>query len=390
MHLMATKPLAISRRTFLAGLGASGLLLGSAHSGAFASVLKLDGEDHLQLFASAMRGPDGSYALAVLSEDGEILFQAPLPDRGHAISFDRANGRLLSFARRPENFAVLIDIMGDGEPLVFTAPEGRHFYGHGVFSPDGRLAYAPENDFENARGVIGVYDMSGAAPTRIGELESFGIGPHDLLLSPDGKRLVVANGGIETHPDKGREKLNLETMTPSVTFIDTASGDLLSKQSLGSELHQLSLRHMSFDGTGDVWVGGQYQGDKSETPPLMVHLGQDTAATALEMPQDVTQGLQNYVGSVEMNKSGDVIAASCPRGGKILYWDVAKRSFIGAHDVVDGCGVAPLDEGSFAITDGNGALSFGSAEDGVAQVISQSAGISWDNHLTPLGILKSS
>lgn len=206
-----------------------------------------------------MRTPAGGYALAVFSEDGEILYQTPLPDRGHAIAFDHNSMQLLSFARRPENFAVLVDLTGAREPVVFTSPEGRHFYGHGVFSPDGQLAYAPENDFENVRGVIGVYDLTGAQPARIGEFDSFGVGPHDLLLSPDGTQLVVANGGIETHPDKGREKLNLDSMKPSVSFISTANGDFLGMQTLGANLHQLSLRHMSYDGNGDVWVGGQFR-----------------------------------------------------------------------------------------------------------------------------------
>lgn len=387
MRWMATKPVSFSRRQFLTGLAATGLLAGTSVSSAYARGLDVAEAADLQLFASALRAPDGSYALAVLSEYGEILYQTALPDRGHAIALDPVNKRLLSFARRPETFAVLVDLTSQREPLVFSSPEGRHFYGHGVFSPDGRLAYAPENDFDGVRGVIGVYDVSGSSVTRIGELESYGVGPHDVLLSPDGSTLVIANGGIETHPNSGREKLNLDRMAPSVAFVDRKTGDLIAQHRLSDDLHQLSLRHMSFDGAGDVWVGGQFQGAQEATPPLMVHLGQDKAPTPLEMPEDVTRGLQNYIGSVEMNATGDVIAASCPRGGKILYWDVAKRAFIGAQRVVDGCGVAPLDDSGFAITDGLGGLRVGQADEDVTGVISQSAGVSWDNHLTPLGTL---
>ena len=43
-----------------------------------------------------------------------------------------------------------------------------------------------------------------------------------MLLMPDGETFVVANGGIETHPDYGRAELNLETMDPSVAFVDRA------------------------------------------------------------------------------------------------------------------------------------------------------------------------
>ena len=43
--------------------------------------------------------------------------------------------------------------------------------------------------------------------SRIGELASFGVGPHEVVLMPDGATLVVANGGIRTHPDRDRAKL---------------------------------------------------------------------------------------------------------------------------------------------------------------------------------------
>ena len=32
--------------------------------------------------------------------------------------------------------------------------------------------------------------------------------------------LFIANGGIETHPDLGRMKLNLHQMEPSIAFVD--------------------------------------------------------------------------------------------------------------------------------------------------------------------------
>jgi hypothetical protein len=54
--------------------------------------------------------------------------------------------------------------------------------------------------------VLGVRDATDGY-RQIGELASFGVGPHELVLMPDGATLAVANGGIRTHPGRDRAKL---------------------------------------------------------------------------------------------------------------------------------------------------------------------------------------
>ncbi|MCV0426508.1 MAG: DUF1513 domain-containing protein, partial [Roseibium sp.] len=241
-----------------------------------------------------------------------------------------------------------------------------------------------ENDFEAARGVVGVYDMSGAAAKQIGEIDTQGVGPHDIVLSQDGRMLIVANGGIETHPDKGREKLNLETMEPAVVFLDAETGDLLARHTLDPALHRLSLRHMALDAEGRAWVGGQFEGLSTETPPLVTVVSRDRAPTLLEIPGALASGLQNYIGSVTANASGTVIATSAPRGGQTLFWNAQTGAFIGAKAITDGCGVAPIDETGFLISDGNGALSLVSDPAEPVEVLARPPGYSWDNHMVAL------
>ncbi|MXN66641.1 DUF1513 domain-containing protein [Stappia sp. GBMRC 2046] len=333
------------------------------------------------LFAGARRGADGTHSIAVVTPEGFEVVSIPLPERGHDIAFDPAGKRGIAFARRPGNFAVMFDIAGTREPHVITAPRGRHFYGHGVFSPNGRLVYATENDYEAGRGLLGVYDVSGDVPARIGEMETGGIGPHDLLLSGDGRKLVVANGGILTHPDKGREKLNIDTMVPTVVFIDRESGEIVASHRLDKTLHQLSLRHMAMDGAGGIWVGGQYEGPEGDRPPLLARLTREGSPKLFSAPDAVQDRLANYVGSVAVNASGEVVATSHPRGSRILYWSAADGRYLGAQDVADGCGVAALDETGFLISDGRGGLSYSDDPASTPAALSLSAGIAWDNHL---------
>ena len=120
----------------------------------------------------------------------------------------------------------------------------RHFFGHGVFSADGRLLYTTENDYERAAGMIGVRDATDGYK-QIGEFPAHGLEPHDIALLADGRTMVIANGGIQTHPDRGDDELNLPDMQPSLVYVDVATGDLLEEHRLAPALHQLSIRHLA-------------------------------------------------------------------------------------------------------------------------------------------------
>ncbi|GGB39242.1 hypothetical protein GCM10011316_09100 [Roseibium aquae] len=384
MPLTATERLRISRRAFLAALGGASLLANPASSTqAFAEHLAWMDRADAPLFASARKQPDGSFAIAVFDDSGRELARVPLPDRGHGLALSPDRQVMVAFARRPGTFALAIRPFTNASPRLISSIQGRHFYGHGCFSGGGRFLYTVENDYENARGVLGVYDMTDESPRRLGELDTFGTGPHDILALPDGKTLVVANGGIQTHPDRPREKLNLGTMRPSIVFLDAATGDLRAKHELTADLHQLSLRHMALDGAGRVWVGGQHQ-DKTASPPLVGFVSPDRELTLCPLPDRFTGLLDNYIGSVTANRTGDVIATSAPRGNRILFWNAETGNFIPDQTVPDGCGIAPIDRDGFLVSDGLGGLTYLDAPDSQPLVLSRPPGVAWDNHLFAL------
>jgi hypothetical protein len=251
----------IDRREFLRSAGA--VFAAAMAPEAWAETLETDA-----VFATAFMRRDGGYGAAILSEAGRLLHAVELPDRGHDVAFDPVSRRAVAFARQPGTFAIVFDHAGRAAPQTIASAAGRHFFGHGVFSADGALLYATENDFDNASGMVGIYDARDKF-RRIGEFSSHGVGPHELLLLGDGKTLAVANGGIETHPDFGRAELNIATMKPSYVLLDRLTGDLIEKHELPPELHQLSIRHMDAEASGTVWFGCQYRGADTERPPLV-------------------------------------------------------------------------------------------------------------------------
>jgi hypothetical protein len=262
-------------------------------------------------------------------------------------------------------------------PVTVASVEGRHFFGHGVFSPDGSLLYATENDFDNAAGMVGVYDATDRF-RRIGEFPTGGVGPHEIILLGDGRTLAIANGGIATHPDFPRAELNLASMEPSLVFLDRLSGDAAETHVLAPSLSRLSIRHMAVDGGGRVWFGCQYRGPQTDTPPLVGCARPGEAIRLLDMAPDVLADFRNYIGSVAANPAAGAVAVSSPQGDALVAFDPESGRVLRRERLREVCGIAPEGEG-FRATTGEGVVE---AADGTTQRLS---GHVWDNHLLLIG-----
>ncbi|WP_114389180.1 DUF1513 domain-containing protein [Notoacmeibacter marinus] len=352
----------LSRRTLLRGFGAALAAIGLP-----AAVTAESAGD--PLFATAIMEGE-RFAMAILDRDGVLLRRIALPGRGHDVTADPDGGRIVAFARRPGVFAVAVDRRADRQPSVFHCPPDRHFYGHGLFIDKGRLLVATENDYGNGHGVLGLYDATDGF-RRIGEWPSHGVGPHDLALSPDGRSLIVANGGMETHPDFGRQILNLAFMEPSLVFLDPADGSLKERHTLPPQWSRLSTRHMDVAADGRVFVGCQWQGEANDCPPLLLSFarGEDRREHDLG---ELAARLNGYVGSVSANRRSGLIAITSPRGDIAIFMEAASGKVVGSRAGVDLCGVAPL-ANDFVTSTGTGR--FGTSD---------LASIAFDNHILAL------
>lgn len=359
----------IDRRAFLA-LGAAALV-------APGRVLAAGGTEALYVTA---RLRAGRHEAVVLDEQGRDQLVVPMPDRGHSFAIDAERGRITVFGRQPGFFAVSFTRDGKVAPQAIEAAEGRHFFGHGVYLPGGQLMLATENDYDAGQGMLGVYDVSAAAPRRVGEFSSGGIGPHEAILLPDGKTLCVANGGILTHPDYGKLELNLDTMQPSLAYIDVQSGELLERVEFDRRWHRLSIRHLAQAGDGAVWFGCQHMGPANERPALVGRHRRGRALEWFEGDPERLRGMRNYVGSVAADTTGNIIATSSPVGGQVLYWDAASGRQLGMTELPDGCGVAPASKQDFLLSSGLGAMLRTGVDSPAVSLMPAGREQSWDNH----------
>ena len=326
---------------------------------------------------------DGRYLASVFDESGTILHDVSLPGRGHGFAVHPSTGHVVVFARRPGEWALVLDPATGAEVGRLSATEGRHFYGHGAFSPDGALLYTSENQFEDGRGVVAVWDVA-RDWRRIREWSSHGVGPHEIRVFGGGARLAVANGGIRTHPDTGRAKLNLDAMVSSLSVLDTVDGRLVRSASFGEPLRRLSIRHLDIDRDFRIVVAMQHEGSRRDRVPL-VAFERDAGLVPEYAPADVSRRMRQYAGSVSFDASGRYVAVTHPHEGIVSLWTARSVRCFALIELMDTCGIAcGADTGVFIATGAGGRIVRIDARAETSTVLARSDGSRWDNHLLAL------
>lgn len=364
----------LNRRRLLTGAVAAPLALGLRPAWGLGSP---------RVFVSACGDAAGRFSVRTVAADGRLFAERALPGRGHAATRRPGHNEVIVVARRPGRFMLAIDPFAGTVSRQVEAAPGRHFYGHAAFSPDGRWLFATENAYAEGRGVVGVYDAA-AGYRRARELPSHGIGPHELALLSDGRRLVVANGGIRTHPESGRRKLNLETMRPNLAYVDADSGALLRRLTLAGDLHRLSIRHMAVTPDDHVCLALQNEGPRDRLVPLVGRQRGDAPIVLMSGPEDRLRSMRHYAGGAALDDGGGVLAVSAPRGGLVSFWSPQEGRWLGSLEVPDGCGLAAAGgAGRFAVSSGAGRLLIHDAFSGRTETLRDDgpSGLAWDNHL---------
>jgi len=321
------------------------------------------------------------------------VFGARVPMRAHGCAVDPLHPqRVLYFARRPGTQAFELhrdaDAPDDGPRrgpaagVAFEAGAGRHLSGHGVFSRAGDLLFVPEYDYENVRGVVAVRD---ARDFRIvDEIDTRGIDPHELSWLPDGRRLLVANGGILTHPRSFRRKLNIDTMDPSLCVIDAASGACLEQWRLPD--HRLSIRHLALAHDGSAAIGLQYEGEPAHAPGV-VALYRSGGLRLLSAPAAEQRRFKGYVASVAVSEEHDLVAAACPYGGGVACWSLRQEQYLGFVEASEPYGLSRLADGRIIASQRDGTAFDVARGARAAKTVDfdSDAPIRWDDHWLAAG-----
>lgn len=359
------------RRHLLQLLGGTSLVLGTMGFTGF----NLPSTSERKYLYSAATLPTGVFALVQMELGTWVQRIFPLPFQGHDV-LPLSNSEVLVFARRPGTQSAFVNIQ-TGETHVFSTSQGRHFNGHGCLGREGQVLFTTENAYEEVKGVIAIRDPK--TGQHLGKYFSGGLDPHDIKLMPDGKTLVIANGGIETHPDFGRRKLNIATMQPSLVYLDSATGKVLDEYRLPQ--HQLSIRHLTVTPTGDVGVALQYEGNLERTPPIALVAWQKWGKALqplLSTPAQLAP-FKGYLGDIVFNPSTEELIATSLLGNAVGTWDLTTQAFKAVLPLAEPNGIVLTPDQQLLVSSATGLFTQCNNHQSTPCKLPQS--LSWDNHL---------
>jgi len=383
------KEINLSRRQFsklLLGLGISASSVAHAENGLF----DLGGFFHKKdatLIFSAQGNHVKNYSFDAINSEKKI--SVPSNFRGHGLNQHPVKKELIvCMPRRPGMTGLVINIESGKVAHTFQSQSSHHMHGHACFSADGNFLYATESNFETGNGVIVVRET--AHYQVVSSFPSYGIGPHELALMPNGKTLVVANGGLLTHPNSGRQILNLTSMVSNLSYIDTTTGKLIERAVLSNQpndFSKASIRHLDVSSDGTVAIALQVQREAMSHDtiiPLAAIHKQNQGLSVLTAPSQLLRKLNDYMGSVKINQHTRTVAYTSPKGDMAMFWNIDTKGFKGLYIFHDVCGLAVSNDNAFFILSN----SAGKIRYVNAKTLSEDKdkrlnypGKHWDNHL---------
>jgi hypothetical protein len=331
----------------------------------------------------ATRDRDGvQRMLTRVGMDGSIR-QALLPVAAHDVEVapDRSIGILCGF-EGAEHCSF------DPETLEMTglAPsfaEGWRGGGHAVYPEGGGTVIVSERSpLQRAGGNLdklhGRLTIRDAETLKIRESYStYGVDPHDIRLTDDGRYIVAANYGSVVSEETGQHTVPRTVVEPSITVVEVASGKLVDKKVTGKG--RTELRHLAAGSLERIFAiqstfgsaeedAAQRSGDDAAydfdltSEPGLHYIGAATLRYDARRKQIRRMGgraetrLMQHGLSIEYDARHDEVIATYPSSHQVMVFDGATGGLVTRYDTRTAglrypCGVTLLPDGEhYAIT----------------------------------------
>ncbi len=172
--------------------------------------------------------------------------------------------------------------------------------------------------------------------------------------------------------------MNLDAMDSSLVLIDR-QGRLLSRDRLSQPLN--SIRHLAVASDGTVVSSQQYEGEPAERSDLLAIKRPGQALQPFPMAPPQWQAMSQYTASVAVHSELRLLAASAPRGNRLLIWDLDSAELRLDLPLPDCAGVAAVPQGFVATSGQARCRLIDCHKEFIESTPLQLPAALWDNHL---------
>lgn len=243
-----------------------------------------------------------------------VISDFSVPDEVHLAVMYPDNKSILVNSRKPG--ASLLKYSLSGELIAELKPlKDQHFEGHAIFSIDEKYLYVTASDFQQGSGKLlklNSHDLS-----LVEMYDTGGIGPHELVWQAP-NIIAIANTGVLTHPDSGRDILNLESIQSNVVLFNTVNKTFDHEWSV--PLTGLSARHLDRMDNGDLVIGCQYK-KEDKRPPCVAFASKGEALRFADRQNEALHwDMKGYTASIKSIPNSNQALISNPRGHLLTQW----------------------------------------------------------------------
>jgi uncharacterized protein len=277
------------------------------------------------------------------SPERTVRSQSDIDFLGHGFMPNPARPHLAVVSQKQGKGCVEWDMAARKVTRVISTVPQRQFYGHGAFTPDGKILFLVETTVGDGsyQGVISVRD--GSSYEQLGEFPSYGMAPHDAHLIDGGRTLVVTNGG----GPRGSSEM------PCVTLVDVGTRQLKRKLVLPE---RLNAGHVAMTAKGDMAVvSAPRNGMNKEAPDYLGGISLLVPGRDLRtLENEVVARMRGETLSVAIHAPSGVVAATNPAADLLSFWDYSSGKLLMATDQFkDPRGISlTLDQRKFVLTYG--------------------------------------
>lgn len=222
--------------------------------------------------------------------------------------------------------AAEIDFASGAVAQTFISPEDTQFFGHGLFSRDGKICFAVREDLTTGLGHCIGFDTT--TYQEVMDIQATPGGLHECHLLDDDTFLVASNGAPVIFKNGVMQPTPMVERS-SLVHVDPGAGKVLDKKFIADD--DQIIGHFVLSRAGAI-IALSSQRRSAAVPHGAIYFGHlnQPALRRVVLPEALEAKLQGEMLSIAVDEARNLALVTNPGGSRVLFIDSQSGAYLGA------------------------------------------------------------